>query len=81
MSIIPLRKKKNPQRINPARIDSAVFWDTRLSWAAKGICVYLMATRMKINVSELKEMAPGDLYLSLAVKELAANGYVDVVAK
>ena len=78
-SVIQFEKKKKQQRVNTARIDSAIFSDVRLSWAAKGIYAYLMATGAQIKLNELKMLAPNDLYLSLAIKELRNNGYVNMV--
>lgn len=78
-SVIQFEKKKKHQHFNTARIDSAIFSDVRLSWAAKGIYVYLMAKGAQIKINELKKLAPNDLYLSLAIKELRNNGYVNMI--
>lgn len=79
--VIPLQRKKKIPKLNMHRINNNVFADARLSWAAKGIYTYLMITGTQINVDMLKGMAPGDIYVAKAVRELIDNGYVDVVGR
>lgn len=77
-NLISFQRKKKLPKLNMYRVNNNVFADTRLSWAAKGIYIYLIATGIQINVDELKEMAPGDFYVAKAVRELINNRYVDV---